>query len=273
VVVDDGSRDATLVQAAMAGAEVAVMGANRGLGAAVRRGLAEAVDRGAAAVAFCDADGEYAPEELESLVAPILEGRADYVAGSRFAGRIDRMRPHRRLGNIVLTRLLSFVARTRISDGQSGYRALSRAAAADAEIGHDFNYAQVLTLDLLAKGYRYEEVPIRYAFREHGRSFVRLLPYLRRVVPAVWREVNGSVLDDVRREPPPGPLPAGHVEGPVGAEAVGRRPGHGEGVMGVVVHEQRLAAQREQGGLAGGPGVEGRHAGAAPGPQDGIGVA
>jgi uncharacterized membrane protein YbhN (UPF0104 family) len=273
VVVDDGSRDATLVQAAMAGAEVAVMGANRGLGAAVRRGLAEAVDRGAAAVAFCDADGEYAPEELESLVAPILEGRADYVAGSRFAGRIDRMRPHRRLGNIVLTRLLSFVARTRISDGQSGYRALSRAAAADAEIGHDFNYAQVLTLDLLAKGYRYEEVPIRYAFREHGRSFVRLLPYLRRVVPAVWREVNGSVLDDVRREPPPGPLPARHVEGPVGAEAVGRRPGHGQGVMGVVVHEQRLAAQREQGGLAGDPGVEGRHAGAAPGPQDGIGVA
>ena len=159
IVVDDGSRDGTLIQAATAGAEVVVMGANRGLGAAVRRGLAEAVDRGAAAVAFCDADGEYAPEELGSLIAPILEGRADYVVGSRFAGRIERMRPHRRLGNIVLTRLLSFVARTRITDGQSGYRALSRAAAAEAEIAHDFNYAQVLTLDLLAKGYRYAEVP------------------------------------------------------------------------------------------------------------------
>jgi glycosyltransferase involved in cell wall biosynthesis len=273
VVVDDGSRDATLLNAAMAGAEVAVMGVNRGLGAAVRRGLAEAVDRGAAAVAFCDADGEYAPEELEALVAPILEGRADYVVGSRFAGRIDRMRPHRRLGNVVLTRMLAFVARTRISDGQSGYRALSRAAAADAEIAHDFNYAQVLTLDLLAKGYRYEEVPITYAFRRHGRSFVRLLPYLRRVAPAVWREVNGSVLDDVRREAPPGAGPAVVVEGAAGAEAVGRGPGHGEGVMGVVVHEQRLATERQQGGLGGGPRVEGRHAGAAAGPQDGVGVA
>ena len=50
-------------------------------------------------MAFCDADGEYAPEELEAMVAPILEGRADYVVGSRFDGRIAHMRPHRRLGN------------------------------------------------------------------------------------------------------------------------------------------------------------------------------
>ena len=63
-----------------------------------------------------------------------------------------------------------------ITDGQSGYRALSPAATAAAEVIHDFNYAQVLTLDLLAKGFRYAEVPITYAFREHGRSFVRLGP-------------------------------------------------------------------------------------------------
>ncbi len=184
------------------------MGANRGLGAAVRRGLAEAVDRGAAAVAFCDADGEYAPEELESLVAPILDGRADYVVGSRFAGRIERMQPRTGASATSCSRACcrSWPG-TRITDGQSGYRALSRAAAADAEIVHDFNYAQVLTLDLLAKGYRYAEVPIRYRFREHGRSFVRLaaVPAPRR--PGGLREVNGSVLDDVGREASPGARP------------------------------------------------------------------
>ena len=190
IVVNDGSRDATAARAERAGASVVRMGANRGLGAAVRRGLAEAVALDAAAVAFCDADGEYAPEELEALVAPILSGRADYVVGSRFRGEIRHMRPLRRLGNRVLTLALSAVARRALSDGQSGYRALSRAAAADAEIIHDFNYAQVLTLDLLGKGYRYAEVPISYAFRRHGRSFVRLLPYLRHVVPAVYREIN-----------------------------------------------------------------------------------
>ena len=72
--------------AAGAGAEVVSFEANRGLGAAVRYGLAVGVGMGAVAVAFCDADGEYAPEELDRLVGPILDGDADYVVGSRFAG-------------------------------------------------------------------------------------------------------------------------------------------------------------------------------------------
>jgi glycosyltransferase involved in cell wall biosynthesis len=190
LVVDDGSTDATAIEAAAAGAQVLSFEANRGLGAAVRTGLAVGVALGAVAVAFCDADGEYAPEELDRLVGPILDGEADYVVGSRFAGDRRRMRPHRWLGNRVLTWWVRGIARRRfgvrgLGDAQSGYRALSAAAARDAEVAHDFNYAQVLTLDLLAKGHRYAEVPITYAFRRTGRSFVRLVPYLRRVVPAV----------------------------------------------------------------------------------------
>jgi uncharacterized membrane protein YbhN (UPF0104 family) len=192
LVVDDGSTDGTAERAAEAGALVVSHPVGRGLGAAVRRGLREAVARDAAAVAFCDADGEYRPAELERIVAPILEGDADYVVGSRFDGEIGRMLPHRRLGNKVLTLLLRIAAREPISDGQSGYRALSAEAAREAEIIHDFNYAQVLTLDLLGKGFRYAEVPISYSFRRNGRSFVRLVPYLRAVVPAVYRELNDT---------------------------------------------------------------------------------
>ncbi len=192
VVVDDGSSDATAERAAAVGADVLSMGCNQGLGAAVRRGLLEGGDRGAVVVAFCDADGEYPPEELARLVAPILDGEADYVTGSRFLGRIEHMRPHRRFGNIVLTMLLSVVARKRITDGQTGYRAFSAQAAAQAEIIHDFNYAQVLTLDLLAKGFRLSEVPISYHFRTQGESFIKLGPYLRSVVPAVYRELNAG---------------------------------------------------------------------------------
>ena len=204
VVVDDGSTDATAAVALAAGAEVRSLPANRGLGAAVRAGLALGVERHAAAVVFCDADGEYAPEEIEHLVAPILAGTADYVVGSRFAGLPRSMRPHRWLGNRVLTLGLRLIVRRwgvrNLTDGQSGYRALSPAAARTAELVHDFNYAQVLTLDLLAKGFRYAEVPITYRFREHGRSFVKLLPYLRRVVPAVWRELRSPVPEvDLRR--------------------------------------------------------------------------
>ncbi len=200
VVVDDGSTDATAAEAAAAGAQVVTFEANRGLGAAVRVGIGIGAAMGAVAVAFCDADGEYAPEELDRVVGPILDGEADYVVGSRFAGARRRMRVHRWAGNRVLTWWVRSMAWRRfgvrgVSDGQSGYRALSTDAAADAEVVHDFNYAQVLTLDLLAKGHRYAEVPITYSFRTTGRSFVRLLPYLRRVVPAVRAELRSQPSD------------------------------------------------------------------------------
>jgi glycosyltransferase involved in cell wall biosynthesis len=192
IVVDDGSVDATAATAWTAGAEVVSMPAPGGLGAAVRTGLERATALGAAAVAFCDADGEYDPAELCRLVVPILDGEADYVIGSRFAGGSRRMRPHRWLGNRGLTLALSLIARRRLTDGQSGFRALSPRAAAAAAIVHDYNYAQVLTLDLLAKGFIYAEVPISYRRRAMGRSFVRLGPYLWHVVPAVWRQVRGA---------------------------------------------------------------------------------
>lgn len=202
LVIDDGSTDATAVRATEAGAEVLRQGCNRGLGAAMRRGLVEAIAYRPAVIVYLDADGEYAPEDLHLLAAPVLAGQADYVVGSRFTGHIHRMLPHRRLGNRLLTRWVRWLARRGdITDGQSGYRAFSPRAAAHAEVIHDYNYAQVLTLDLLGKGYRYAEVPIAYAFRERGDSFVRLSRYLRAVLPAIYRELRAPV------PPPPSPPP------------------------------------------------------------------
>ncbi len=97
---------------------------------------------------------------------------------------------HRRLGNYAFTALLMLLTRRRITDGQTGMRAFSREAARRAEIIHDYNYAQVLTLDLLRKGMRMEEVPIRYRVSEHGESFIRW-SYPARVLPAIWRELRG----------------------------------------------------------------------------------
>jgi hypothetical protein len=185
VVVDDGSTDGSAEAALAAGAKVVRHDRNRGLGAAVRTGFEEATAMGASVVAFLDADGEYDPADLPAMVAPILAGDADYVVGSRFDGRIGSMLPHRRFGNRVLTLLTSVVARRRLADAQSGFRALGKDALIASRIAHDYNYAQVLTLDLLRKGFRYAEVPIAYTRRRHGRSFVRLVPYLRRVLPAM----------------------------------------------------------------------------------------
>lgn len=215
LVVDDGSTDDTVEAAQRAGATVHAMGQNRGLGRAVAVGFEQAIQRfDPAVVVFCDADGEYDPAEIENLVAPIVQGSADYVIGSRFAGTIRHMRPHRRFGNQALTRWVRWMTRTPVTDGQSGYRALSRQAAAATTIAHDYNYAQVLTIDLLQRGFRYAEVPIDYHFRDSGDSFVKLGRYLRAVVPTVVRLIGRdldtldatgpeerSVLDDVLLEP------------------------------------------------------------------------
>ncbi|CAA9414704.1 MAG: Glycosyltransferase [uncultured Rubrobacteraceae bacterium] len=189
LVVDDGSTDATAAIARGRGAEVVSHPENRGLGAAVRTGLRAAVSSGAVAVAYLDADLEYAPDDIPTLLEPVLCGRADYVLGSRFRGGVRGMRLHRRVGNYAFTALLVMLTRTKMTDGQTGMRAFSREAADRAEIVHDYNYAQVLTLDLLQKGFRLEEVPIRYKVREHGESFIRW-SYPAKVLPAIWRELR-----------------------------------------------------------------------------------
>ena len=189
IVVDDGSTDGTAEIARQHGADVVVCHhRNRGLGAALRTGLATANDLDARAAVYVDADGEYPPEQIPDLLAPIESGEADYVLGSRYLEKRPDQRVLRRLGNVAFTGLLTLASGRRITDGQTGFRAFSRRALECAEIIHDYNYAQALTLDLLKKGMRLREVPISYQRRTQGRSFIGP-KYLWRVPTGMLREM------------------------------------------------------------------------------------
>ncbi len=192
IVVDDGSEDGTALVAERTGADLVVRHErNRGLGAALRTGLETARGLNARAAVYLDADLEYDPAEIPALLAPIEAGEADYVLGSRFLGRREGHALWRSSGNRVFTLALSFAAGRRISDGQTGFRAFSARALNVAEIVHDYNYAQVLTLDLLHKGMRLAEAPISYRSRTRGRSFING-HYLWRVPLGMARELLGS---------------------------------------------------------------------------------
>jgi glycosyltransferase involved in cell wall biosynthesis len=188
VVVDDGSTDGTAEVAHAAGALVVSHPRSRGLGAAYRTGLATARELHPRAVVCLDADGEYDAREAHRLLAPIDADEADYVLGSRFSPRADGMTLSRRVANRAFSLLLSVCAGRWIGDGQTGFRAFSPRAVEIAEIVHDYNYAQVLTLDLLRKGMRIREVPITYRRRVEGRSFVTA-SYLWRVPLGMLREM------------------------------------------------------------------------------------
>ncbi len=189
IVVDDGSSDDTVGTAERHGADVVVSHQlNRGLGAALRTGLATANELDARAAVYVDADGEYPPEQIPDLLAPIEAGGADYVLGSRYLDDRPSQRVFRRIGNLVFTGLLCLATGRRITDGQTGFRGFSRRALECAEIIHDYNYAQVLTLDLLKKGMRMREVPVAYSRRTKGKSFIGP-KYLWRVPTGMLREM------------------------------------------------------------------------------------
>lgn len=194
LVIDDGSKDHTVLEAKRAGADyIFSFDTNRGLGAAVRQGLHECCRLGADIGVMIDADNEYPADQIPDIVYPILQGTADYTMGSRFLGQIKGMKLHRRLGNYFFTFLQSLLIRKWIYDGQSGMRAFSRQAMESAEIIHDYNYAQVLTLNLVRKGFRVEEIPIRYQVRTKGESFIKFRAYLTSVLPAIYKEIRRPV--------------------------------------------------------------------------------
>ena len=189
IVVDDGSTDGTDEVARRAAADVVVRhDRNRGLGAALRTGLEAARAMDARAAVYIDADGEYPPGQIPDLLALIEAGEADYVLGSRYLGSREGQPVVRLVANLAFTAALCLAAGRVITDGQTGFRAFSRRALECAEIIHDYNYAQVLTLDLLKKGMRMREVPISYRRRTRGKSFIGP-NYLWRVPLAMVRQM------------------------------------------------------------------------------------
>jgi len=122
LVVDDGSRDDTTELARAAGASVARLPFNLGVGGAMRTGFRYAVSKGFDAVVQVDADGQHDPAEIATLVDGLAA--ADLVLGARFAGVGDyRTSGPRRWAMVVLSRVLSRLTRTRLTDTTSGFRA------------------------------------------------------------------------------------------------------------------------------------------------------
>ena len=194
MVIDDGCSDRTKEVSLAAGADHYISHTeNKGLGAAVRTGLESCYLHGADIAVMIDADNEYPADEIPELIQPLLDDQADYSMGSRFLGTISGMKLHRRLGNYFFTLLQCLLLRRWIRDGQSGMRAFNRETMRDFEIIHDYNYAQVLTLNLVRKGFRMIEVPITYKVRTTGTSFITFKKYLGNVIPGIWNEMRRPV--------------------------------------------------------------------------------
>ncbi len=122
LVVNDGSSDATSAVARARGTDVLDLPFNLGVGGAMRAGFRYALAQGYDVVVQVDADGQHDPRDVPRLVAALAE--ADIVVGARFA-ELDgyRVGGPRRWAMSVLAAVLSRLARTRLTDTTSGFRA------------------------------------------------------------------------------------------------------------------------------------------------------
>lgn len=122
LVVDDGSTDRTICEAKSAGAIVAQLPFNLGVGGAMRVGFRYAIEHGFQNVVQIDSDGQHDPSNVLALLERLES--ADLVLGARFAGKGNYVvKGPRRWAMVVLSTFLSRTAKARLTDTTSGFRA------------------------------------------------------------------------------------------------------------------------------------------------------
>lgn len=172
VVVDDGSTDGTreiLQTHSLPGLKIVNHKSNLGKGAALHTGFAEASGD---IVLVQDADLEYDPQEYPRLLAPILDGRADVVYGSRFLGG-----PHRVLyfwhyvGNRFLTTFSNMLSNLNLTDMETCYKVIRREVLGKIELKSSrFGFEPEITMKLARLRCRVYEVPISYSGRDYAEG-------------------------------------------------------------------------------------------------------
>ncbi|OQO92688.1 glycosyl transferase [Saccharomonospora piscinae] len=170
LVVVDGSTDDTARIAHEAGAYVCVASRNRGQGAALRLGYHLAAECGARYIVTTDADGQYDNSEMPLLVAPLLDGTADFVTGSRRLGSYQHDSTIRWVGVRVFAWLATVLTFRKITDTSFGFRAMRADLATSVTLREPQYQSSELLLGVLAQGARVREVPMTMRLRNNGAS-------------------------------------------------------------------------------------------------------
>ena len=173
-VINDCSADATAAVARAHGAVVLDLPCNLGVGSAMQTGFAYACARGFRYAVRLDGDGQHPPAGIPQLFATQQETGADVVIGSRFlgAGTVTSTR-WRSFGIGVLSALLSYACRQRITDPTSGFQLVNEHALRFFAATYPANYPEPESLALLTRqGYRVAEAPATFRERQGGQSSI-----------------------------------------------------------------------------------------------------
>ncbi len=171
VVVNDGSIDKTIeVLSEFSDVHVLTNKTNLGLGKTMKRGIEYAAELDIDVIVTIDADGQYRASEIPKIAYPVLSENVDLVLGSRFAGKIETMPFSKKLGNRIMSFALSILLGLRITDGQTGFRGISKDLALLFRLRGEYTYTQEMIIQARFLRKNIVEIPIYFDKRTSGKS-------------------------------------------------------------------------------------------------------
>jgi glycosyltransferase involved in cell wall biosynthesis len=194
IIVDDCSTDGT--RAILEGGtwpenvHICYHAKNMGKGAGIRTGVKQATKE---IIVIQDADLEYDPKDLDVVLKPILDGKADVVYGSRFLGIHRAFLFWHYLGNKLLTFITNLLYNNMLTDMETGYKAFRAPILKSITIrSNRFDFEPEITAKVLKRHYRIYEVPIYYAGRDFAEG--KKITW-RDAFPALWALIKYRFVD------------------------------------------------------------------------------
>ncbi|HAH21780.1 MAG TPA: hypothetical protein DCL49_12890 [Candidatus Omnitrophica bacterium] len=178
LLVNDGSVDNTSNILKKHNFKIIEHHVNKGLGAAIKTALRYARDNQHDIIVIMAGNGKDNPQEIPSVVRPILEGKADYVQGSRFlkGGAWDNLPLFRFIMIKLYGFMLTFCTGITVTDPLNGFRAYRLDIFKDKRINvwqdwlDHYEYETYLNYNVLRLGYRYQELPVSKLYPTRGKS-------------------------------------------------------------------------------------------------------
>ena len=186
MVIDDGSTDKTSKIAKENGAKVFSFNHNRGLAKTIAQGFVKGIQNNSDILVILDADDQYDPNEIQKLINPILNKKADIVIGNRQVKSLEHMPFQKKIGNQAVSKVLSTIIGEKIIDAQTGFRAFNKDALLRLNIFSGYTYTQETLMQAKFKGLKIIEIPVNFRKRyDESRLISNIFSYAIRTISLV----------------------------------------------------------------------------------------
>jgi len=204
IVCDDGSSDLTSEIAEKLGAIVVTHTKNLGYGAAIKTIFLKAQEINADALVTFDADGQHRIEDIDKILVPIKNNKADIVIGSRFLNDKQKISKYRKIGIKTITELTNITSGTKITDSQSGFRGYNRKTLENIKLTESgMGVSTEILIKAKKSNFKIIEVPIIVSYEGetsthnsiiHGSSvIISTLKYVAMERPLTFYGIPGLV--------------------------------------------------------------------------------